>query len=155
MNFGVSCLTPSLDPWQPPVSLLPSDASADSHSDPAGYRRPPLPSGFLLPWAGGFQRGVRPGLRCHSCHTHHRPGWGCGHPQAGERFGILHAHTQQRRPVWTTHRWWVKKDALILHCEYMVFLLCVRKSCILAPRFCFKIPSDLFPYDNNLQAPKI
>lgn len=87
---------------------LPPGAPADSYSDPAGGRVAALPAGLVLLGAGYFQRRVRPGVRSHGRHPHHGAGWGGGCPQTGKCSGLLHAHTQQRRPARTAHRRWVR-----------------------------------------------
>lgn len=91
------------------VLLLPPGAAAGGLRLCPGHRDAPRPSVLDLRTAGRLQRGLRPGVRSHGGHPHHRAGRGGGHPQAGKCTGLLHAHPQQRRPAGAAHRWYVRK----------------------------------------------
>lgn len=97
------------DEQQLTVLLLPPGAAAGGFSLCPGHRLAPRPLVLHLPAAGRLQLGLRPGVRSHGGHPHHRAGRGGGRPQAGKRTGLLHAHPQQRRLTGAAHRRYVRQ----------------------------------------------
>lgn len=132
-------------------SLLPSGAAADSYSDSAGHRVTPLPIDLLVLGDGCFQCSLRPGVWRHGCNPYHCAGWDCGRQQARKRTWVLHAHTQQRRPAWAAHSWWVRKIIWLSTASTQY----TYKKWIWALNYYCNVPSDPYHHVNWLTARKL